>query len=68
MLKPTVCKRCDAKNSPDSKFCSKCSFPLDYETVIRMDETRAKLDKLLDKLTEDPKRLSRLIELIESTS
>jgi len=68
MLKPRVCKKCDTKNTPDSKFCSKCGFPLDYETAIKMDEIRAKLDRLLDKLTEDPERLNKLLELVESTS
>jgi len=68
MLKPRVCKRCNTKNTPDSKFCNKCGFPLDYETAIKMDEIRAKLDRLLDKLTEDPQKLNKLLELIESTS
>lgn len=66
MLKPKVCKRCDTKNIPDSKFCNKCGFPLDYETAIKMDGMRAKLDRLLDKLTEDPHKLNKLLELIES--
>lgn len=68
MLKPKVCNKCETKNIPDSKFCSKCGFPLDYATVVEMDGIRAKLDRLLDKLTEDPQRLNKLIELIESAS
>jgi len=67
-LKPKICQRCNTRNSPDSKFCNKCAFPLDYETVIKIDETRSKLDRLLDKLTEDPEKLNKLLELIESTS
>jgi len=68
MLKPMVCKRCDTKNTPNSKFCNKCGFPLDYETAIKMDGIRAKVDRLLDKLTEDPRKLGKLIELVESNS
>ena len=68
MLRPKVCKRCDTKNIPDSKFCSKCGFPLDYETAVKMDGIRAKLDRLLDRLTEDPQKLNKLLELVESTS
>ena len=68
MLKPMVCKRCDTKNTPDSKFCCKCGLPLDYETAVKLDGIRAKLDRLLDKLTEDPQKLNKLLELIESSS
>lgn len=67
MLKPMVCKRCDTKNIPDSKFCGKCGLPLDYETAVKMDGIRAKLDRLLDKLTEDPQKLNKLLQLIESS-
>jgi ribosomal protein L40E len=45
MLKPMVCKRCDTKNTPDSKFCSKCGFPFDYETAVKMDGIRANKGK-----------------------
>ena len=68
LLRPKICKKCDTKNSSDSKFCNKCGFPLDYETAVKMDEVRTKLDRLLDKLTEDPQKLNKLLELIESSS
>ncbi len=64
-LKPKVCKRCDTKNSPDSKFCNKCGFPLDYETVVKMDEVRAKADRLISELVKNPKVLDALLEGVE---
>ena len=33
---------------------------------MELDRLRAKLDKLLDRLTEDPERLEKLVSLIES--
>ncbi len=65
VLTPKPCNKCGTKNLPDCKFCGKCGFPLDFETALKMDETRAKVSKLLDKLTEDPKKLGRLLELVE---
>jgi len=62
MLKPSVCKKCDTKNTPDSKFCNRCGFPLDYETAVKMDETRAKVDRLMNELVKNPKVLDALLE------
>jgi len=55
-LKPVVCPRCNNKNLLGSKFCNKCGI-LDIQKAIELDQTRAKLDELLNKLTEDPKRV-----------
>jgi site-specific recombinase XerD/ribosomal protein L40E len=65
-LRALVCPRCKTRNSPDAKFCSNCGLCLDAKTSVEIDEIRIKLDRLLDKLTEDPQKLSKLIELIES--
>jgi integrase/recombinase XerD len=65
-LKPIVCKRCQTSNLPGSKFCSKCGAPLDLKTAVQLDQTRVKLDRLLDKLTEDPQKLEKLLTLVES--
>jgi integrase len=64
-LKPKVCQRCDAKNSPDFKFCSKCGMALDIKTAIEVDETRKKADALMNELVKNPKVLEALLEGIE---
>lgn len=65
-LKPLLCQRCDSKNLPGSTFCNKCGAPLDLKTTIELDQARAKLDRLFDKLTEDPQKLDKLLNLLES--
>jgi len=65
-FKLNVCPRCQGKNSPDAKFCNSCGSVLDMKTAIQLDETRAKVDKLLDRLTEDPEKLERLLELVSA--
>lgn len=65
-LKPIICRRCNSNSPPGSKFCTKCGLPLGLKTIIQMDQTRAKLDSLLNKLTEDPQKLDKLLNLLES--
>ncbi len=65
-MKPVVCPRCNNKNLPGSKFCNKCGKVLDIQKAIELDQARAKLDELLNKLTEDPKKLEKFVTLIES--
>jgi len=65
-IKPIHCQRCDTQNPPGSKFCSKCGLPLEVKVAISLDQVRAKLDRLLDKLTEDPQKLDKLLTLIET--
>jgi len=64
-LKPIVCDRCHSTNQPGSKFCNKCGAPSDLKIASQLDQTKAKLDRLLDKLTEDPQKLEKLLALVE---
>lgn len=66
-LKPIVCERCHSNNQPGSKFCNKCGAPSDLKAASQLDQTKAKLDRLLDKLTEDPQKLEKLLTLVENT-
>jgi integrase/recombinase XerD len=66
-LKPLVCERCHSNNPPGSKFCSKCGAPSDFTTAVRLDQARARVDRLLDKLTEDPQKLEKLLTLVENS-
>jgi len=66
-LKAIICQRCNSKNLPDSKFCNRCGMPLDFRSVVQLDQTRAKLDRLLNRLTEDPEKLDKLLNLLETT-
>jgi len=64
-LKPKVCPRCKARNSPDAKFCSKCGMCLDAKTSVQIDELREKADGLMSELVKNPKVLNALLEGIE---
>lgn len=65
-LQSVVCQRCKSKNLPGSTFCNRCGMPLSMVTAMKLDHARAKLDRLFDKLTEDPQKLDRLLNLMES--
>jgi len=65
-FKVNICPRCKAKNSPDAKFCNLCGAVIDTKAAMEIDETRAKVDRLLDKLTEDPEKLEKLLKLVEA--
>ena len=64
VLKTVSCQRCNENNSPDSKFCMRCGSPLDMETALKLDETRAKVDELINRLTENPDKLEKLLTLL----
>lgn len=64
-FRPKFCSRCKEKNSPDSKYCNRCGFILDVEFAVKVDEAKARVDSLLNKLTEDPEKLERLLTLVE---
>ncbi len=64
-LKPKICQRCDERNPPGFKFCSKCGQPLDIQTAIEVDETRKKADTLMNELVKNPEVLDSLLKGIE---
>lgn len=64
-LKVVLCTRCGEKNCPTSKFCVRCGSPLDFETALKLDEFRAKADKLISILIRDPEILDKLLNKIE---
>jgi integrase/recombinase XerD len=59
-LKVRNCARCDQKNSPTSKFCSRCGSPLDIRTAIELDEKRRTGDEVISMLVKDPE-IQRII-------
>jgi ribosomal protein L40E len=46
-LKPRICPRCEAFNSHNSKYCSKCASILDIETAMKEQEKMVKQEKRL---------------------
>lgn len=64
-LKPKVCPRCKARNSPDAKFCSKCGICLDAKISVQIDELREKADRLMNELIKNPEVLNALLKGIE---
>ena len=53
-LKVRFCARCKERNSPVSRFCSRCGSPLDMQTALQVQEERTKADELMTKLLSDP--------------
>jgi integrase/ribosomal protein L40E len=53
-LKAQTCQRCKEKNSPASKFCSRCGSSLDVKTAIELDEKRKAGDEVVTMLVKDP--------------
>jgi len=58
------CPRCRQPNSPASKFCNKCGAVLDVETVLMVEQERAKADNLLNELMKDKETLDYLAKKI----
>jgi integrase len=54
-LKVKNCERCKERNSPMSKFCSRCGSPLDIQTAVELDEKRKSGDEVISMLVKDPK-------------
>jgi integrase/recombinase XerD len=65
VLKTVFCPRCNEKNSPDSKFCMRCGSPMDIESALKLDESRAKADKLMSILIQDPEVLEKLLAKVK---
>jgi len=57
-----ICPRCETKNSPTSKFCTKCGYCFDLRTAMQLDEVRSKADKLMTELVNKPEVLDVLVE------
>jgi predicted amidophosphoribosyltransferase len=64
VLAPKMCVRCESRNSPASKFCNKCGSVLDSATARMIDENRKEVERLLDRLAEDPEKDRRLLRLV----
>jgi len=60
-----ACPRCETKNSPISKFCTKCGYCFDMKTAMQLDEARSKADKLMTMLVERPEVLEVLLKTLE---
>jgi site-specific recombinase XerD/RNA polymerase subunit RPABC4/transcription elongation factor Spt4 len=58
------CHRCKQPNSPTSKFCNKCGAVLNVETVLIVEQERAKADNLLNELMKDKETLDYLAKKI----
>jgi len=58
------CHRCKQPNSPTSKFCNKCGAVLNVETVLVVEQERAKADNLLNELMKDKETLDYLAKKI----
>jgi hypothetical protein len=64
-LEPLICTRCNYANSAVAKFCNKCGLVLDTKTMFELDKAKDKIYMFLEKLLQNPEKLTRLIELAE---
>lgn len=60
------CPRCRNENSAGSKYCFSCGLCFDLKTAIEIDETKKKVNELLDALVKNPEKLGVLMQLIQS--
>ncbi len=58
------CARCKFENPRDSVFCNRCGFALDDRKAAEKIVARARLDEFLDRLSQDPEKLKRIMEII----
>lgn len=65
VLKTISCSRCNEKNSPASRFCMRCGSPMDLRDALKVDELRAKADKLMSILVQDPEVLEKMLNKLE---
>lgn len=63
-LKLTFCQRCKEKNSPTSKFCTRCGTPFNQDLLIR-DSTQQD-DQLIKRLMANPDFKEYLLEKVVS--
>jgi len=64
-LEAKKCPRCKTLNAYDSKYCSSCSFVLDKQTAMKIEE---KGDGLLLEFMELMKREPRLLEILKGAN
>lgn len=67
-FKALICPRCKGRNSPDAKFCSNCGMCLDEKAALQVDELRASVDMLMNKLVKNPEVLMALLKGIDGSS
>ena len=53
-LKIRICPKCKEKNSPVSKFCSRCGSVMDIKTALEIQEARSRSDGRMTRLLDDP--------------
>jgi len=63
-LKVQICPRCQAKNTPANKFCSRCSSALDLKTALQVDQRIEKAEEVMETLLRDPQVKALLAEKI----
>lgn len=61
-----TCNRCDYENPRDSMFCNRCGLQLNAKKAAETSVAKSKVEEILLKLTEDPKKLDKLLSLMES--
>lgn len=58
------CLRCTLENTKDSKFCNRCGFALDDNKAAEKVVARAKIDEMLNKISQHPELLKKIAEII----
>jgi integrase/recombinase XerD len=67
----STCKRCEFENPRDSKYCNRCSFPLNETELAQMavadSEREVKIKQLLHDILHDPQKLEKLRDFLSET-
>jgi hypothetical protein len=66
LLKPKLCPNCEESNTPDTKFCIKCKYVLNYdaynETVQEAEQNKKQFEEIKAKVESIESKYGRLIE------
>jgi len=54
VLRPVVCNRCKAENSPESDYCSKCYYPLNEKSIHDLEVVKNAIAEVIANLLNRP--------------
>jgi integrase len=52
-IKAKNCQRCKERNSPVSKYCTRCGLPLDENLIVTLEKDRQATDGIMNRLMQD---------------
>jgi hypothetical protein len=62
ILKPKSCVRCDLTNPGTSKYCMRCTAPLDSAEIIKAEDDASAAGKLIAELLEGDETFQEIVK------